>query len=98
MMCLCLRLTVIGPDLCIQPYNSCLNRTVKLFRHVAIVEFDSNRKYFIRCGLHLNNARKEWLSKQIAIQIDKLIKNNNRDEPKVVLKLKVNQIEQDHKG
>jgi hypothetical protein len=98
MMCLCLRLTVIGPDLCIQPYNSCLNRTVKLFRHVAIVEFDSNRKYFIRRGLHLNNARKEWLSKQIAIQIDKLIKNNNRDEPKVVLKLKVNQIEQDHKG
>ena len=30
----------------------------------------------------------ERLMMMIAIQIDKLIKNNNRDEPKIVLKLK----------
>ena len=55
---------------------------------VAIVKCDSNRKYFTRHGLHLNNSGKEWLSKQIATQIDNLIKDNNRDEYKIILKLK----------
>ena len=72
----------------IQAHNSGLNKIAKLYRHVAIVKCDSNRKYFTRHGLHLNNNGKEGLSKQIATQIDKLIKDNNRDESKIILKLK----------
>ena len=69
----------------IQAYNSRLNKIAKLYRHVSIVECDSNRKYFTRLGLHLNNTGKEPLSKQIVTQIDKLIKDNNRDESKIIL-------------
>jgi hypothetical protein len=50
----------------IQAYNSGLNKIAKLYRHVAVIECDSNREYFTRHGLHLNNTGKDRLSKQIA--------------------------------
>ena len=49
---------------------------------------DSNRKYFTKHGLHLNNAGKEWLAKLIATQIDKLINNINNIEPVIALNWK----------
>ena len=61
-------------NLGIQAFNRNLNKTAKLFCHVAIVEIDSNRKCFTRHGMHLNNAGKEWLSELIATKICKLIK------------------------
>ena len=64
----------------IQAFNTKLSKTAKSFRHVALVEMDSNRKYFTKYGLHLNNAGKEWFAKLIATQINKLINNINRNE------------------
>jgi hypothetical protein len=72
----------------IQAFNAKLNKTAKSFRHVALVEMDSNGKYFTKNGLHLNNAGKEWLAKLIATQIDKHINNINRTEPVIALNWK----------
>jgi hypothetical protein len=72
----------------IQAFSAKLNKTAKSFRHVALLEIDSKRKYFTKHGLHLNNAGKEWLAKLIATQIDKLINNINEIEPTVALNWK----------
>ena len=72
----------------IQAFNINLNEPANLFIHVPIVEIDSNRKYFTRHGMHLNNAGKEWLLKLIATKICKLVKNNNRDKPVIILNWK----------
>ena len=66
-------------------FSAKLSKTAESFRHVALVELDSNRKYFTKHGLHLNNAGKEWLAKLIASQIYKLINNINRTEPVIAL-------------
>jgi len=47
----------------IQAFNAQLSKTAKSFRHVAVVEMDSNRKYFTKHGLHLNNGGKDCLAK-----------------------------------
>ena len=57
----------------IQAYNSRLNKIAKLYRHVAIVKCDSNRKYFTRHGLHLiipekSSYQKRLLSKLTSLQ------------------------------
>jgi lysophospholipase L1-like esterase len=72
----------------IQAFNAKLNKIAKSFRHVALVEIDSNRKYFTKHGLHLNNAGKEWLAKSIATQTDKLINNINKIGPIIALNWK----------
>jgi hypothetical protein len=72
----------------IQAFNAKLNKIAKSFRHVALVEMDTNRKYFTKLSLHLNNAGKEWLAKLIATQIDKLISNINKIEPVIALNWK----------
>jgi lysophospholipase L1-like esterase len=72
----------------IQAFNAKLNKITKSFRHVALVEMDSNRKYFTKHGLHLNNAGKEWLAKLIATQIDTLINNININDPVIALNWK----------
>ena len=43
----------------IQAFNAKLNKITKSLRHVALVEMDSNRKYFTKHSLHLSNARNE---------------------------------------
>jgi hypothetical protein len=49
---------------------------------------DSNRKYFTKHGLHLNSTGKEWLAKQIATQVSKLINNINKIDPVIAIKWK----------
>jgi hypothetical protein len=72
----------------IQAFNAKLNKISKSFRHVTLVEMDSNRKYFTKHSLHLNNAENEWLAKLIATQIDRIINNINRIEPVIALNWK----------
>jgi hypothetical protein len=43
----------------IQAFSAKLSKTARSFRHVALLEMDSNRKYFTKHCLHLNNAGKE---------------------------------------
>jgi hypothetical protein len=77
----------------IQAFNRKLNKIAKLFRHVPILETDSNRKYFTRHGMHLYNVSKEWLSKLTATQIWKLVQNN-RGKPVIILNWKGESIDE----
>jgi hypothetical protein len=72
----------------IQAYNDKLNKMAKSFKHVAIAEIESNRKYFTKHGLHLNNAGKEWLAKLLVTQISKLINSRNKTDPVIALNWK----------
>ena len=60
-------------NLRIQAYNYKLKDVVKPFKHVSMVEMTTNWRHFTKHGLHLNSQEKEWLEKQIAIQIALLV-------------------------
>jgi hypothetical protein len=64
-------------NLQMQAYNAKLRKIPKSSRHVAVVELESNGKYFTKHGLHLNHSGKECLAKIIATKVDKLINNKN---------------------
>jgi hypothetical protein len=72
----------------IQAFNRKLNKMIKIFSHVAVVETDSHRKYFTQHGRHRNKSGKEWLSKLIATQICRLVKSKNRDVSEITLNWK----------
>jgi hypothetical protein len=69
----------------IQEFNNKLKKIARVFSQVVIVETDLDRKYFTRHGLHLNNRGKEYLSKLIATQINRLIHGKKQDVPAVPL-------------
>ena len=72
----------------IQDFNMKLSKSVKLFRHVDLVEINLNTKYFTKHGLHLNNAGKEGLAKVIASQINKIINCSSNENPVISLQWK----------
>lgn len=76
----------------IQAANRKLNRIAKAYNNVTIVESNLHRKYFTRHGMHLNKHGKEWLSKQIATQIHRLVESNSKDTPIIPLKWKIEPI------
>jgi len=75
-------------NLCIQDYNNKLKNISKIFKHVSLVEISSNWRLFTRQGLHLNRFGKEWLAKQIALQIELLVKLSSKVRPVINLKWK----------
>ena len=75
-------------NLCIQNYNNKLKNISKIFQHVSLVEISSNWRLFTRHGLHLNRFGKEWLAKQIALQIELLVKLSSKVRPIINLKWK----------
>ena len=72
----------------VQAYNAKLTKLATLFNHVTLIEIDSNRKYFTKHGLHLNNPGKAWLAKQTASQINKLVRDSNKPDPRIALEWK----------
>jgi hypothetical protein len=48
----------------------------------------TNRGHFTKHGFHLNNLGKDWLAKQIASQIESLVKSTHNSESVVPLKWK----------
>ena len=76
----------------IQAANRKLNKIAKAYNNVMIVESNLHRKYFTRHGMHLNKHGKEWLPKQIATQIHKLVESNSKDTPIIPLKWKIEPI------
>jgi hypothetical protein len=79
---MCDSVTMINLD--IQAFNRKLNNFAKLFRHVATVESNPNRKYFTRHGMHLNEDGEERLLKQSATPISYLVTNTS-EEPVIIL-------------
>ena len=69
-------------------FNRHLKKITKVYNHVTIVEPDLNRKHFTQHGMHLNKSGKEWLSKLLATQINRLVKRNVNDKLKIALKWK----------
>jgi len=61
----------------------------KLFNHVTILEFNTNRNLFTRQGLNLNGFRKGLLAKQIASLIYEI--NGMKNEESMSLKWKMEQ-------
>jgi hypothetical protein len=74
--------------LCIQTYNFKLKNILKAFKHVSLTEMSTNKSYYTKHGLHMNNYGKERFAKQIAIQIAMLIKLSNKSESIIPLKWK----------
>ena len=69
--------------------NRKLNKTAKAYNNVAIVDSNLLWKCLTRHGLHLNKYGKEWLSKQIATQIHRLVEDNSKNTPMIPLKWKI---------
>jgi hypothetical protein len=76
----------------IQTANRKLNKKAKVYNNVMIIESNLHRKYFTQHGMHLNKHGKEWLSKQIATQIHRLVESNSKATPIVPLKWKIESI------
>ena len=72
--------------------NMKLNKIAKACNNVTIVDSNLYRKYFTRRGLHINKYGKNWLSKQIATQIHRLIENDIKDTTMIPLKWKLEPI------
>jgi len=75
-------------NLCIQAYNSKLKNILKIFKHVSLVEMSTNWRHFTKHGFHLNSHGKEWLAKQIVLQIKLLVKSSSKVNPVIPLKWK----------
>ena len=46
----------------------------------------TNRRHFTKYGFHLNNHGKEWIAKQIALQIELLVKSTSKANSAIPLK------------
>lgn len=77
----------------IQAANRQLNKIAKDYNNVATIDTDLHRKYFTRHGMHLNKLGKEWLSKQIATQINRFVESKSKDAPTIPLKWKIEPID-----
>jgi hypothetical protein len=75
-------------NLTIQKLNSKLKKMTKLFRHVSMIEMESNRKYYTKYGLHLNKAGKEGLARSIAYLINQIMSKENKEKSIITLNWK----------
>jgi hypothetical protein len=75
-------------NLAIQKLNRKLKNMTQLFKHVTIIETDSNRKIYTKLGLHLNNKGKEKLARSIANIINKLMLKDDKDKSVITLNWK----------
>ena len=75
-------------NLAIQKINSKLKKMTKLFRHVSMIEMESNRKDYMKHGLHLNKAGKEGLARSIANLINQIVLRENKEKQVITLNWK----------
>ena len=64
-------------------FNATLKRRIKTFENTRVLDMDSERTYYTRHGLHLNNFGKKILARKISEEIRKII-NLQRKEPIVL--------------
>ena len=75
-------------NLQILAFNVKLKNILKKFKHVSMVEMRTNRRHFTKYGFHQNSLGKERLAKQIAFQIDGIVKSRSIARTAVSLKWK----------
>jgi hypothetical protein len=78
--------SIVNSEIC--AFNKQLLKIEKAYSHVTILDTDLDRKLFTHHGMHLNKRGKEWLSKLLATQVNRLVSNKGRDSPKYALKWK----------
>jgi hypothetical protein len=72
------------PESCVNKevwkYNRLMRKVAKLYTNVHFLEADLDRSHFTRHGMHMNSKGKDFLSHQLAKQID-LIFNKSQSPP-----------------
>jgi hypothetical protein len=69
----------------IQAFNRKLLKLMKPYKHVLIVMVDTDRKYFTRYGLHMNNLGKEKIASTVSTITKNIFQKQN---VKISFKLK----------
>jgi hypothetical protein len=66
-------------------YWSCVNKELEHFGHVKVIKVESNREYFTRHGLHMNNEGKEQEIRKVANVIITVSKTYRRRTDQTML-------------
>lgn len=53
-------------------FNRKVQKVMKIFWHVRILNLSTNRRYYTRCGLHINSVGKTWITSKIERKIKDL--------------------------
>ena len=69
----------LDPSSCVnnevKVFNRKLRKYLKLYTNVSMIDIDTNRELFTKHGLHMNNKRKEQMSRKIGLEIKCRLKN-----------------------
>ena len=69
-------------------FNRQLNKRMKTFNNVKILETDLNRECFTKHGLHLNSSGKEQIASKLAVMVKSLL--NEKKTSHIYLQWKEN--------
>jgi lysophospholipase L1-like esterase len=58
-------------------YNRKLNKHLKVFDNIHIVEVDPQRELYTRHGLHMNQTGKELMAKKIVQTVKSMLQEKN---------------------
>ena len=61
----------------IRVFNRKLSKIMKLYNHVLMVSADTDRKFFTRPGLHLNNSGKEKIASKVSMIVKIIFQKQN---------------------
>jgi hypothetical protein len=61
----------------IKAFNRKLSKLMKPYKHVVIVTADTDRKFFTRHGLHLNNLGKENIASKVSMVVTNIFQKQN---------------------
>jgi len=61
----------------VKAFNRKLSKLVKPYKHVLIVIADTDRKFFTRHGLHLNNLGKEDIASKVSMAVTSIFQKQN---------------------
>jgi hypothetical protein len=59
----------------VKVYNRKLNKIMKRYNHIKVIEMSAKRDHYTQHGLHMNKTGKEWITRQMADIINKLFTN-----------------------
>ena len=57
-------------------FNRALNKIMKRYNHIKVVDMSAERDHYTKHGLHMNKIGKEWITRKTADIINKLFANS----------------------
>jgi hypothetical protein len=61
----------------VKAFNRKLSKLVKPYKYVLIVTADTDRKFFTRHGLHLNNLGKNDIASKVSMAVTSIFQKQN---------------------